>query len=117
MTKEFKENGFIVEDLLNSTEVDDLLNAMLYPIKSYFDYYGLTYIIDENKTEMLYTMLKKLYEIDPQIYFEFVRQNGAISDVYKIKTLIGNQKVLKILEKLGYKEPSIPVTTQLNFYL
>jgi hypothetical protein len=62
-------------------------------------------------------MLITLYNIDKNIYFDYVRQNGVIPDLYQAKSLFTNENIIKFLKDLGYNNLSIPVTTQINLYL
>lgn len=112
----FKNNGFILSNLLKDTEIDILFDSMIYCLKNYMDYYNILYENNDHKEFLLYNMLKELYNINPELYFNFVKQNGVFSDLYEIKSIFTNNKIQELLNSIGYNKLSVPVTSQLNFY-
>ena len=114
----FNENGFIIKkDILKFDLIDNIINKINQVIMNYCNYYNISYNnSSHNKLELLYDMLKNLYNINKDLYFNFVRQNGVLSDIYEIKSLFTNENIIKLLNDLGYNNISIPVTPQMNFY-
>ena len=114
---DLKKNGFFInEKLFDFRFTDNIIEKMIYQIKKYCDYYNIYYNNELTQTDLIYDMLKNIYKLDKELYFNFVKQNGILSELYDIKSLFSNEKIKNILDNIGFKNISVPVSTQLNFY-
>jgi len=110
-------DGFLhLKNILELDIIDNIINDIIKCIKKYNDYYNIYYDNSSDKLELLYSMLYNLYDLDKNLYFNFIKQNGILSNLFEIKSLFTNKKIIDILNKLGYNNLSIPITTQVNFY-
>lgn len=117
MNNDYKNNGFFINTrIFNDLFTDMIIVKMIYPIKKYCDYYNIYYNNTLIQTDLLYDMLENIYKLDKELYFNFVKQNGILSELYEIKSLFANEKIKNILDNMGFKNVSVPVSTQLNFY-
>ena len=110
-------DGFLyLENVLELDIIDIIINDIVNCIKKYSDYYNIPYNNCSDKIELLYSMLYNLYKIDKDLYFNFIKQNGILSNLFNIKSLFSNKNIIDVLNKLGYNNLSIPITTQINLY-
>jgi len=109
-------NGFTKQKILDDDEIDNILSKMILMLKNYCDYYNITYINADNNTDLLYNMLHVIFDFDKELYFHFVKQSGVFSDIYQIKSLFDNNKILKFMNDLGYNNISVPCSPQVNLY-
>jgi hypothetical protein len=111
------ENGYMIYNkLFEDNDINILILDMINVVKKYCDYYNIEYDNKLKHTDLLYNLLYNLYNIDNEIYFSFIKQNGVFANIYNIKKLFSDNKITKILEILGYNNVSVPITSQINLY-
>ena len=110
-------NGFFIkENIISSSECENLIDDMIHVTQQYADYYNIEYNNQLTKEELLYDMLKNLYQMNPDIYWSFVKQSGTYSKLYNLGKLFYNENIKQILEELKITNISIPVSLQINMY-
>lgn len=114
---QIKDYGFwIKKNALDGFLIDDLITRIQFVLKTFTKYYNISYQTSLDDIETIYNQLKAIYNVDPEKYFSFVKQNGVLSHLYEIQGLVTDSKIKEILEELNFKHISVPVGSQINLY-
>jgi len=112
-----KNKGYFIEkNFLDKELINIIINDCVNTLNKYLIQKNIIYNKNLESIDLLYEMLYKLYDKDNELYFSFVKQNGIFSNLYNIKKLFTNKKVIEICDKLNMKNISIPIAPQINMY-